>query len=180
MNLWYPDLYAVNDKLCLNFQRGGWSPTYCTSIHPIFSTSNPEFEAGPVHGSSPWVVAIAVKMGTSELCTFKRAWMQMMSAGYNLGRSRGSTAWNLRNTNMVRTVHRRQKHRGHCGYAGIPLPAVSFLFSDWNQAGTLGPSLGLSIHESRGFPKGLHCFMKTNRPAPLRFSTATNRLHRKA
>ena len=70
------------------------------------------------------------------------------------------------------------KHRGHRGYARIPLGAMSFLYQEiWNQVGKLGPSLGLSIHKSRVSRKGLHCFMKTNRPAPLRFSTATNRLH---
>lgn len=78
---------------------------------------------------------------------------------------------------VLRTVHRAQTQRP-LRLCPDPFRSNVLPFTrDWNQVGTLGPSLGLSIHKSRVSRKGLHCFMKTNRPAPLRFSTATNRLH---
>ena len=97
MNLWYPDMTCLMTN-GVKFHLARWIPV-STSFHRSSSTSNPEFEAGPVHGSRPLVVAIALKMRTSQ--RFKRAWMQMISAWYNLGRSRGSTARNLRNANMT-------------------------------------------------------------------------------
>lgn len=70
----------------------------------------------------------------------------MMSAWYNLGRSRGSTAWILRNTNMadvLRTVHRAQTQRPSrlCPdpFRSNVLPLSRDLESGWNTWAFFGP-----------------------------------------